>query len=101
PSTADHVLSLCIGGAVLAGSVFFARRGDDLRSFTFSVAAALALTPILWELYLLLLLVPLAAARPQFSAIWVLPVVLWVVPSSTRDPFEKVLPVLVGALLVA
>ncbi len=45
----------------------FARRGDDARSFTCAVAATLALSPIVWLHYLVVLLVPLAIARPRFS----------------------------------
>ena len=60
--------------------VVLARRGDDRRSFTCAVAATLALSPIVWLHYLVLLLVPLAIIRPRFSAIWLLPVLLWVSP---------------------
>jgi hypothetical protein len=35
-----------------------------------SVVASLALTPIVWNHYLVLLFVPLALVRPRFSAIW-------------------------------
>ena len=44
------------------------------------MAATLALSPIVWLHYLVLLLVPLAIMRPRFSAIWLLPVLLWVSP---------------------
>ena len=50
------------------------------RSFTCAVAATLALSPIVWLHYLVVLLVPVAIARPRFSALWLLPVLLWVSP---------------------
>jgi hypothetical protein len=78
--TAGTVLGLAVGGALLVSCVVLARRGDDRRSFTCAVAATLALSPIVWLHYLVLLLVPLAIMRPRFSAIWLLPVLLWVSP---------------------
>ena len=58
-----HVLIVVVGGALVAGSFVLGRRGDDLGSFALAVGAALALTPILWLHYLVLLLVPLACAN--------------------------------------
>ena len=37
-------------------------------------------SPIVWLHYLVVLLVPVAILRPRFSAIWLLPVLLWVSP---------------------
>ena len=42
----------------------------DRWALTAAIAAALALTPIVWIHYLILLLVPLALARPRFSLLW-------------------------------
>jgi alpha-1,2-mannosyltransferase len=75
-----RALTLLIGGTLLAGCGAYARRGDDQRSFTCAVAATLALSPIVWLHYLVVLLVPVAIARPRFSALWLLPVLLWVSP---------------------
>ena len=79
PSVGSAV-SLLVGASLLVLCVAFARRDDDVRSFTCAVAATLVLSPIVWLHYLVALLVPLAIARPRFSAIWLLPVVLWVSP---------------------
>ena len=59
-----QVVTLVVGVALLVGCVVFARRGDEERSFTCAVAATLALSPIVWLHYLVLLLVPLAILRP-------------------------------------
>ena len=72
--------TVLVGGALLLGCVRFARERDERRSFTCAVAAAIALTPVLWQHYLVLLVVPVALARPRFSAIWLLPALLWLVP---------------------
>ena len=101
-SGAANGLAACIGAALLGGCILLARRGDEERSFLLAIAAALALTPVLWQHYLLILLVPLGFMRPRFSALWLLPVVLWVTPSAaySHGP-EKVVPLLVSSLLVA
>lgn len=75
-----QVLALLVGLALLTGCVLFARRGDDQRSFTCAVVATLAVSPIVWLHYLVVLLVPTAIARPRLSAIWFLPILLWVSP---------------------
>jgi hypothetical protein len=80
PDVVGSALTLLLGGALLVGCVVYARRGDDQRSFTCAVAATLALSPIVWLHYLVVLLVPVAIARPRFSALWLLPVLLWVSP---------------------
>ena len=80
PDLAGRALTLLVGGALLVGCVLYARRADDERSFTCAVAATLALSPIVWLHYLVVLLVPVAIARPRFSALWLLPVLLWVSP---------------------
>jgi Glycosyltransferase family 87 len=47
------------------------------RSFTLALAAALALSPIVWLDYFALAAVPLALARPRLSAAWFLPIATW------------------------
>jgi hypothetical protein len=80
PDTVGKLAALVIGGALLAGCVVFARRGDEPRSFTCAVVATLALSPIVWLHYLVVLLVPMSILRPRFSALWLLPVLLWISP---------------------
>lgn len=50
----------------------------DRRSLTLVLAAGLVLTPILWLHYLVLLVVPIALARPRLSALWLAPLALTV-----------------------
>ena len=52
-------------------------REGDRRSLTLALAAALALSPIVWLHYLVLLYVPIALARPRLSGLWLLPLALW------------------------
>jgi hypothetical protein len=69
-ASAGLALSLACGGLLLLGAVWVGRKGGDSGSFRLAIVAALALTPILWNHYLLLLFVPLALRRPRFSPIW-------------------------------
>ena len=97
-----HAMLLVTGVSLLIGSLVRGRRDDDRGAFCFALAAAVAMTPILWMHYLLLLLVPLAIARPRFTPLWLLPIVLWV----GQEPMHPVgpltlLPMLVIAVMIA
>jgi hypothetical protein len=59
-----------------AGAPSSEREECDRRSLTFALAAGFVLTPILWLHYLVLLVVPIALARPRLSALWFAPLTL-------------------------
>jgi alpha-1,2-mannosyltransferase len=81
PSSGATALALLSGGCVLAVAAVLGRRpGGDRVSFALAVAASLLLTPIVWLHYLLLLLVPLAIARPRLDRAWALTVPLFFLP---------------------
>lgn len=97
-----RVLTLVVGGIALGGVLYLARRGDDFGAYTVSIAAALALTPVVWQHYLVFLAVPLAIARPRFSAAWLVPILLWMSPRAEHgNSLQVLMPALVAALLVA
>jgi len=97
-----RALTLAVGVSLLVGCATFARRDDDVRAFTCAVAATLALSPIVWLHYLVLLLVPLAIARPRFSLIWLLPALLWVSPRpGYAEGLQTFLPAIAAAILLA
>ena len=101
--TVGQALTFVVGAALLVATVVLARRGDEFRSFTCAVVATLALSPIVWLHYLVALIVPLAIARPRFSAIWLLPILLWVSPRPgyPEEAFQTFAPAVVTAILVA
>ena len=100
--TVGHALALAVGGALVVACAARSRAGDDVRAMTWAVAASLALSPIVWQHYLVLLLVPLAIARPRFSAVWLLPIVLWASPRAGHGAgIEPFLPFLVVVCVVA
>jgi len=93
---------LVVGGALLVGTIVLARRGDDVRSFTCAVAATLALSPIVWLHYLVVLVVPLAISRPRFSPLWLLPMLLWVSPRpGYAEGLQTFAPAVVAVVVVA
>jgi alpha-1,2-mannosyltransferase len=102
PSSVGHAAGLLAGAALLVGSVVLARKGDDAAAFTLALVAVLALTPIVWLHYLTFLAIPLAIYRPQLSAAWALPWLLWVIviPGWPFEP-RKVVAFAVAVLLVA
>ena len=93
----------CSLGGVLSSAAFNSRREvDEQRSFTCAIAAAVALSPILWQHYLVLLVVPVALARPRLSTVWLLPALLWLVPRvPDSGGYERAGPLLVAGLMVA
>ena len=97
-----RILASAVGVLLLVVCVVSARRGDDFRSFTLALAAALAFSPIIWLHYFVLLLVPLAIARPRFSAIWLMPLVLFLAPlNGNGESIQPLLPTLVAAAVLA
>jgi hypothetical protein len=100
--TAATLATVVLGGAVIVACALAAGRGDERRAFVLAVAAALALSPVVWLHYLVLLVVPLGLMRPAFSWIWLLPIVLWVSPRSENGVgFEPFVPALVVTLMFA
>lgn len=79
PLLAARIVAVLVTLALLAAAVWAARdkrltpRERDITTLTIVLAAALAGSPIVWVHYFLLLLVPLALARPRLSPLWFVP----------------------------
>ncbi len=79
-----------------------ARRGDERSAFLVAIAAALALSPIVWLHYFALLLVVVAVARPTLGLLWFVPLAMVVTPGSGEPtPFETAWTLGVAAAVVA
>jgi hypothetical protein len=80
---------------VLAAWRFRAVRTDE-RSFVAALGIALLLTPILWPHYLVLLYIPLSLVRRTFSALWLMPLLMWLDGDawSYGDP-KRIVPFLI------
>ena len=79
PASTSELVAGAVAVAAVAALVLLRRRGDDV-TFGVAVVAALIATPILWNHYLVLLLAPIALARPRLAPLWLLPLVLWATP---------------------
>ncbi len=77
---AARAVAFAAGAALLGLCWREGRRGFDERSLALALAAALALSPIVWLHYFVLLLVPIALARKSFGAIWLIPALFWITP---------------------
>jgi alpha-1,2-mannosyltransferase len=98
-SSPAHAVAMILGVVVLAAVVVSARRPDgDRLAFTFTIAAALLLSPIVWIHYFTLLLVPLAIGRPGFSRVWLLPAILLFVPSPPYHPSAVEIALVLGVV---
>ena len=79
PLLAARIVSVLVALAFLGAAAWAARderrmpRERDAVTLTLTLAAALAASPIVWVHYFLLLLVPLALARPRLSWLWFVP----------------------------
>jgi hypothetical protein len=109
PAAGAEALSLLCGLALLALAFVAARdsgagdRERDRRSLTLVLAAALVLTPVVWPHYLVLLLAPVALARPRLSLLWLFPLaatILYTLDWYRASPEGEVLPVVTITLIV-
>ena len=95
-SLAGQVLTILVGAPFLVASVYYGRAREDERSFIAATAATLLITPVAWLHYFVLLAVPLAIARPRFTPLWLLPIVLWACPrDGNGDGVQPLIPTLV------
>jgi hypothetical protein len=95
PAGLAQALAFLTAGALLILAWRFARTpGGQRQSFGLTVMAALTASPIVWDHYLVLLLVPVALLSPRWSRLWLLPLAAPVVLALTTVvvPFGRVLP---------
>jgi alpha-1,2-mannosyltransferase len=78
PSAAAQAAGLAIAAA-LAALAFRVRRSPDgdAAAFAIALAACLAVSPIVWLHYYVLLIVPVAILSPRLSWAWALPLASW------------------------
>lgn len=89
PPSASRALWIALGAALVAAVVVLARRGDEKSAFVLAIAAALALTPIVWLHYFALLLVVVAVVQPRLSLVWFVPLGMILTPGSGQPtPFQ-------------
>ncbi|MEO6858165.1 MAG: glycosyltransferase family 87 protein [Solirubrobacteraceae bacterium] len=97
PSAVATVAALAAGAGILLYAWRVAQGPDgDRRAFGLAVLAALSATPIVWEHYMVLLVIPIAMASPRFSRAWLIPLFIpileilsFIIPAGRADqPFS-------------
>jgi hypothetical protein len=84
--SASTALSALLAAALVVAVAAAARSsGGDRRAFAVAVVGTLAATPVVWMHYYALLFVPIALYRPRLSALWAVPLVLWLAPSTYSE----------------
>jgi hypothetical protein len=102
PSEVARAGWVAVGLGLIACIVLLARRGDERGAFIVSIAAALALTPIVWLHYFALLAVVVALAQPRLGFVWFVPLGMVLTPGSGQPtPFETSWTLAVAALTIA
>jgi hypothetical protein len=101
PSTAARALWLVVGLGLLGVAAMLGWRGEERTGFIVAIAAALALTPIVWLHYFALLIVVVAVGRPRLGVIWFAPLGLVLTPGSGQPtPFETAWTLAVAGLTI-
>jgi Glycosyltransferase family 87 len=67
---------LLVAAARAARHPSWSDRDRDAVSLTYALGAALVASPIIWQHYLILMLAPLALARPRLSPLWFVPLIV-------------------------
>ena len=68
---------LLVGLGLLAACAVVARRGDERSAFILALAAALALSPLVWLHYFALLIAIVAVARQRLGLVWFVPLAMF------------------------
>jgi hypothetical protein len=99
--TAAYAIGLAVAVVTALACVVVGRRRLDQSALLLGVAVSLLATPIVWRHYFALLIVPLAIARPRFSAVWLLPLALYVCPVTSPLTWQLLLALGSSAVVVA
>ncbi len=101
-SSVARAIWLALGLGLLAAVVLLARRSNDRGAFILAIAAALALSPIVWLHYFALLVVVAAVAQPRLGAVWFIPLAMFVTPGSGNPtPLETSATLAAAAITIA
>ena len=99
-------IAIAIGLPLLvAAGVLIRRPASQLPALACVIAAVLALSPVVWLHYLILLLVPIAAARDRLGLLWFAPLLFWATPGTASSGsawrIALVLAIVAGTLVLA
>ncbi|MGP0052558.1 MAG: glycosyltransferase family 87 protein, partial [Solirubrobacteraceae bacterium] len=103
---ANHALAYAVLAAAtvvaVSACVDAGRKGHETAAISAAIAASLLASPVVEAHYLAIVLVPLALSRPRITALWLLPLALWVTPANWPTDWQRIVFLGVGtAILVA
>jgi hypothetical protein len=81
--SAGEAALVVVAAALVLAVIRDGRRGHERQALALATATMLVASPLVWNHYFALLLVPLALARPRLSPIWALPLLMWACPPTT------------------
>lgn len=73
-----ELLLLAVSAVLGLTAVRVGRHGREKDALTLAVALMLVASPLVWNHYFVLLLVPVALAKPRLSWVWGAPLLMWV-----------------------
>jgi hypothetical protein len=82
--TAGTVVMVLVAVALAVAVLWLGRTRREKAALLMAVVLILAASPLTWNHYLALLIVPLALLRPTLSREWLLPLVLWICPGGLQ-----------------
>jgi hypothetical protein len=100
-ATQAQALALAIFALLLAACAVVSWRGNERGGFALALVASLTLSPIVWQQYFLLLLVPIALASPTLTPVWLLGLTFWLAPIEGHTARDLVVAWATAAAAVA
>ena len=101
PSIARAVW-LLLGFGLLLAVVLIGRRGNERTAFILAVAAALALSPIVWLHYFTLLLVVVSLTQPGLGPAWFAPLAMYLATGSGNPTlFQETVTIIAATVTIA
>ena len=86
PREAALAVAVALGLPLLvAAGVLVRRPASELPALACAIAAVLVLSPVVWLHYLVLLVVPIAAARDRLGLVWFAPLLFWITPGTASN----------------
>ena len=79
-------VAFVVGLPLLVLAARLVRRAQgETAALACAVGASLALSPVVWMHYLILLVVPIAVARDRLGPIWFVPLLFWLTPGAASN----------------
>jgi hypothetical protein len=99
--TLAYAVLIVVSGIVAIACVTLGRLGRDRQALAACIAVSVLASPVIEAHYLALLLVPAALTRPRLSALWALPIALWVTPADWPADWQRVVFLGIGTAVLA